>query len=104
MEPCLQDDRQFPRVGAFKNSTGIATRKAPRVRNGRFIAYEPAFSDEFPSVIDGRDAMLRRKCNKPATALEQEWIGTNEKQPSALLDDQAEARFEIEIARGWDHE
>src|SRR4051794_32481222 len=77
MEPRRLDDRHFRRVGAFKNSTGIATRKAPSVRNGRFIAYEPAVSDEFPSVIDGRDAMLRRKCNKPATALEQKWIGTN---------------------------
>ena len=82
-------DRQFRRPRPFENSTGIDTSKAPSVRNAGFVANQAAASDKFPSVIDGRNAMLRCQGDELVATLEQEWIRTDQKHTGAVLNLQA---------------
>src|SRR6266480_4329520 len=53
------------------------------------VANQAAASDKFPSVIDGRNAMLRCQGDEPVATLEQEWIRTNQKRTGAVLNLQA---------------
>ena len=82
-------DRQFRRPRPFENSTGIDTSKASSVRNAGSVANQAAASDKFPSVIDGRNAMLRCQGDEPVATLEQEWIRTDQKHTGAVLNLQA---------------